>query len=146
MSLNLLESGIMPSTAWTFAVLAGVSLLYAILFASINHFSRQSQFLRGQPAVGRKGQTTWLSKYCAGVASLFHSREMILEGYYKFSRKNQIFDLPQLGGAPWAMLPQTNIHELPQKGDNEIDHRPVIFDIVAMYRTGDSDITSVTLP
>lgn len=143
----ILTKQAMPTTLSIAAGIAGLVLSYFLVSASIQYFSKPARYLKTQPLVGQPVNQRWFPKTRASIRSLFHGRSMILEGYQQYSKNDRIFALPQLGGDPWAIIPPTKIPELLRKRDGEeIDHQPVIFDIVAMYWTGDRDITSVSKP
>lgn len=126
------------STGAIIASVAGLYIAYSILSALINYLSVQSRYLRTQPWVGLKPK--WFAEYRASISSILGTREMLIEGYQRFSKDNKLFALPQFATKSFVMIPPTKVRELLQKSDDEVDLRRVLKELVASYWTGDEDI------
>lgn len=137
-----METSITPGQL--FLAVAALFVLYSAGSIIIGHLSAQSRYLRSQNWVQAQ-QKRWFGESRARLASFTNTRQVIFEGYEKFSRKGKSFVLPQVGGGAFMLLTPTQTIELLQKPDNEIDLMEILKEIVAARWTGDNDIAKTPI-
>ncbi|KAF7191122.1 Cytochrome P450 monooxygenase [Pseudocercospora fuligena] len=127
------------SIATSHLVFSAGALLIAYIFASavvIPLLSSRGKYLNSQAWIGLKKQ--WFARYRGGFATLKYTREMIVEGYDKFSRHGMTYILPQFSSDPVVILPPERLNELLNLPDNKVDpHLPNSESIATKYTVGE---------
>ncbi|PYI32539.1 putative cytochrome P450 [Aspergillus indologenus CBS 114.80] len=107
-----------------------VLLFYQLVLAD----SRQHrQFWQKQPWVGVRVE--WFSRFRASLRTIRGIRQMLEEGYEKYSKHGRAFVLPTIAEAPWVVLPPSSMRELLAKSDRELDHEIIHADQLQHYYT-----------
>ncbi|KAJ5374370.1 Ent-kaurene oxidase [Penicillium concentricum] len=77
------------------------------------------QFWKKQVWVGLRPE--WFPKFRASLRTISGIRQMLDEGYQKYSKNGKAFILPTIAEAPWVVLPPSSMRELLSKTDAELD-------------------------
>ncbi|PBP27567.1 hypothetical protein BUE80_DR001381 [Diplocarpon rosae] len=101
--------------------------LLAFLIVSAHHvylrlFSRHS-LPESLPWVGVDGN--FFSRARANVRTFLHTRDLVQEGYYKYSKNNLPFVLPNATTGPEVILPMSHMKWLQEQPDNVLSQNEV---------------------
>ncbi|USW56447.1 Putative cytochrome P450 [Septoria linicola] len=120
---------------------AAVALgIYVVLSILTSTFSTQARFWRTQPWAGQ--QKGWFKKLRSGLRSIRGTRDMLSEAYWKHSKENRAFVMPQFAQEPTVMLPQSMIKDFLQEPEENINLLVVLQEVMAIKYTGDADIST----
>ncbi|KAF1989191.1 cytochrome P450 [Aulographum hederae CBS 113979] len=119
------------------AVLVGPALVFMLVFSSAVYIWQRFFSLRGLPdnlpwAGAEKGA---LSRAIASKRSLFGLKELIIDGYEKYSKRDQPFILPNLATGPEVVLPMTQMKWLLEQPDHVLSQHRVNFEFLHANRT-----------
>ncbi|KAI9777404.1 MAG: hypothetical protein M1839_008917 [Geoglossum umbratile] len=95
----------------------GVLALLTSYFVYWEWYSRQT-VPKGVPWVGRRHE--WLSKMRAGWRGLINAKSLVTEGYYKYSKNNQYFIVPNTLAGPELLVPTSMISTLLAQPDEDL--------------------------
>ncbi|KAJ5810978.1 Ent-kaurene oxidase [Penicillium robsamsonii] len=94
-----------------------ICLMVHQLVLSDSH--EHTQFWKKQVWVGLRPE--WFPKFRASLRTISGIRQMLDEGYEKYSKNGKAFILPTIAEAPWVVLPPSSMRELLSKTDAELD-------------------------
>lgn len=127
-----------PSLGALFFASIGLVFVYVVYSITSTHFSIPARFLRKQSWVGAKNQ--WLPGYRASRGITNNARQLILDGYSRFSKEKRPFVLPLAGTDGLMLLPPERIHSYLQLSDSEVDINAILKQNIAAAWTGDEDL------
>ncbi|OJK01760.1 hypothetical protein ASPACDRAFT_4483, partial [Aspergillus aculeatus ATCC 16872] len=114
---------------------AAIGIIIVLLFHQLvladSH--QHHQFWKKQPWVGVRVE--WFSRFRASLRTIRDIRQMLEEGYEKYSKQGRAFVLPTIAEAPWVVLPPSSMRELLAKSDRELDHEIIHADQLQHYYT-----------
>jgi hypothetical protein len=126
------------SKMWIAGVLA--LTIYVVTSVLISTLSTRARFWRAQAWAGNK--KGWFPKLRSGLESIRGSKAMLDEAYWKHSKEDRLFAMPNFAQEPTVILPQSMIKDFLQEPEENINLYVVLQEFMAAKYTGDADISS----
>ncbi|KAL9530972.1 Cytochrome P450 monooxygenase [Sphaerulina musiva] len=115
-------------------------VLYCVTSIIVSKFTSQARFWRAQVWAGQ--QTGWFPRLRSGLKSIKGTRAMLDEAYWKYSKQDRPFAMPNFSQDPTVMLPQSMIKDFLQEPEENINLFAVLSEFMAIQYTGDADIST----
>nr|AMM63168.1 AniF2 [Aspergillus nidulans NRRL 8112] len=117
--------------------LLAASVVLALGLASyvihLNSSRTHRAFWASQPWVGVRDE--WFSGARTKLRIITGVREMVEDGFHRFSQSKTAFALPNIGEPSWLVLPPASLHEFLSKPDADLDHNIIHEEQLQHYYT-----------
>ncbi|KAF7187091.1 Cytochrome P450 monooxygenase [Pseudocercospora fuligena] len=123
---------------WVWNATLALVVFYITCCFLIKTFGRRARSLRSQEWAG--STKSWLPQW--SWRSITHSRSITIEAYNCHSKHNRPFVIPQWGIEPFLILPQSQMKEVYQRPDADVNITAMLRENLAVKYTGDSDIAA----
>ncbi|RDW83773.1 cytochrome P450 [Aspergillus mulundensis] len=117
--------------------LLALSVVLAVVIASyviqLNRSRTHRAFWASQPWAGVRNE--WFSGARSKLRIITSVREMVEDGFHRFSQAKTAFALPNIGEPSWLVLPPASLREYLSKPDADLDHNVIHEDQLQVYYT-----------
>ncbi|KAL4768695.1 putative Ent-kaurene oxidase [Aspergillus nidulans var. acristatus] len=113
------------------SVVLAVSLVSYVI--QLNRSRTHRAFWASHPWVGVRDE--WFSGARTKLRIVTSVREMVEDGFHRFSQFKTAFALPNIGEPPWLVLPPASLREFLAKPDADLDHNIIHEEQLQNYYT-----------